>query len=235
MSTFSSAAKRERYVAKGGRNNGNIASVNFLWKGRSLPARERIAARVKLTSPIRALLRPELISESENALIAAGRALSLRLHLPATLVKFLIVGGIAFWIYQAALFVFYDTPFVPLLPARDTNLSLGLFAVPDLRLLIASILAIELAIIFQFNSHERWTFRSRRRDGWIGRRFLKFHLSSIVSPAIIVVATNGLTAATGWPPYFSAGIGVLLGFAWNWTMTTLVIWPGHRAPAAESP
>jgi putative flippase GtrA len=58
-------------------------------------------------------------------------------------------------------------------------------------------------------------------------RFFKFHLSSIVSPTIIVIVTNALTAATGWPPYFSAAVGVLLGFGWNWTMNSLIIWPSQ--------
>ena len=87
--------------------------------------------------------------------------------------------------------MFYDTPIFWFLPEKESELDLGLFSMPDLRLLISSLIAIELAVLFQFNSHERWTFRHRPREGWIGGRFVKFHLTSIVSPTIIVVATNG--------------------------------------------
>jgi hypothetical protein len=39
------------------------------------------------------------------------------------------------------------------------------------RLLIASIIAVEFAIVCQFNQHERWTFRRRNLDGIILARF----------------------------------------------------------------
>jgi putative flippase GtrA len=172
-------------------------------------------------------MQPEIISDSQNRFVKFCRGIAERFHLPTTLVKFLIVGGIAFWIYQAALYLFYDSPLFTFFPDKDSDLDALLFTVPDARLLLASVLGIEMAILFQFNAHERWTFRRRRRDGWVVGRFFKFHLSSIVSPTIIVIVTNALTAATGWPPYFSAAVGVLLGFGWNWTMNSLVIWPHH--------
>lgn len=174
-------------------------------------------------------MQPEIISDSDSGLVAYGRALAVKYHLPRTLVKFLLVGGAAFLIYQFALFVFYDTPLFWFLPSKESEIDFGPIAIPDARLLVSSILAIELAVLFQFNSHERWTFRNRPRDGWIVARFLKFNLSSIVSPTIIVVTTNALTAIVGWPPYLSASVGVLLGFAWNWTVGTRIIWPHARA------
>jgi putative flippase GtrA len=173
-------------------------------------------------------MQPEIISESESGLVAYARVIADRFHLPKTLTKFLLVGGVAFLIYQFALFIFYDTPLFWFFPDKETEIDLGPLTIPDARLLISSVLAIELAVLFQFNSHERWTFRNRPREGWIGTRFLKFNLSSIVSPTIIVVTTNALTAIAGWPPYFSAVVGVLLGFAWNWTVGTRIIWPHAR-------
>jgi putative flippase GtrA len=184
---------------------------------------------MKLTSALRAVMQPEMISDSNSGLVAYARAIAVRFHLPRTLVKFLLVGGAAFMIYQVALFVLYDTPVLWFLPEKGTEFDLGPIAIPNTRLLISSIIAIEIAVLFQFNSHERWTFRHRPREGWIGARFLKFNLSSIVSPTIIVVTTNALTAILGWPPYLSAAVGVLLGFAWNWTVGTRIIWPHARA------
>ena len=94
--------------------------------------------------------------------------------------------------------------------------------------MIASVIAVEISIVFQFNSHERWTFRNRHRAGWTIVRFIRFNLSSIVSPIIIVLTTNVLSVAFNVLPYISSALGVLIGFAWNWTLNSLVIWPKHR-------
>jgi len=160
--------------------------------------------------------------------MGAASALAHRLHLPTTLMKFLIVGGVAFLVYQVFLFLFYDSPIFWFLPDQDTEVDFVLFTHPDIRLLISSVIAVELAIVIQFNSHERWTFRHRPRAGWLGQRFIKFNISSIVSPIIIVVTTNVLTLAFDVSPYLSSIVGVLIGFAWNWTMNSLVVWPTPR-------
>jgi len=179
-------------------------------------------------------MQPELATtQADQGLMAAASALAHRLRLPTTLVKFLIVGGIGFCVNQSFLFLFYDSPVFWFFPAKDTNADL---LHPDLRLLISSILAVEIAIISQFSLHEAWTFRKRERRGLALTRFLKFNLSSIVSPIIIVLTINILTPivrnASGedspldvLAPYISNGIGVLLGLTWNWTLNTLVIWP----------
>jgi putative flippase GtrA len=178
-------------------------------------------------------MQPELATQADQGLMGAASALAHRLHLPTTLMKFVIVGGAAFLVYQVFLFLFYDSPVFWFLPDKDTEVNFILFTHPDIRLLISSVIAVELAILIQFNSHERWTFRHRPRAGWIGLRFIKFNASSIVSPIIIVVTTNVLTLAFDVSPYLSSIVGVLIGFAWNWTMTSLIVWPKHRsAPAA---
>jgi putative flippase GtrA len=173
----------------------------------------------------------------------AVRALAHRLHLPTTFVKFLIVGGVGFVINQFFLFLFYDAPVFWFLPDQHTSSDLIFVTHPDIRLLIASIVAVEIAIICQFNFHERWTFRWRPRDGWIGQRFAKYQLSSIVSPIIVVGTVNLLTPvlrdAAGeeslighLAPYLANGVGVLLGFTWNWTLNSLIIWP-HERPGED--
>jgi len=151
-----------------------------------------------------------------------------RLPLPATFVKFLIVGGIAYLINQFMLFLFYDSPVFWFLPARETEVNLALFNDPDIRLLISSVLAVEVAIVFQFVSHERWTFRDRPRKGWGPFRFLKFNTTSALSPIIVVVTVNTLTPFVGISPYISNTIGIIIGFMWNWTWNSLVIWPQQR-------
>lgn len=179
-------------------------------------------------------MQPDFATSSDQGLMAAASALAHRLHLPTTLIKFLMVGGVAFVIYQVILYLIYGEPPVSFLPdlsglfwfLPDRIENPGLFN-PDARLVIASIAGVEAAIVFQFNSHERWTFRHRPRKGWIGLRFIKFNLNSIVSPIIIVVTTIVLHSLNV-SPYVSSIVGVLIGFAWNWTMNSLVIWPKHR-------
>ena len=176
--------------------------------------------------------------EAEEGTTAAAR-LAHRLHLPTTFVKFVIVGGVGFVIFQFFLFLVYDSPVFWFLPSQDTSVDLGLFTLSDVRLLIASIVAVEIAIICQFNLHDRWTFRWRPRDGWIAGRFIQYQISSIVSPIIVVVTVNTLTpvlrsaAADGsfidtLAPYISSTLGVLMGFVWNWTLGSLIIWPHQR-------
>jgi dolichol-phosphate mannosyltransferase len=156
-------------------------------------------------------------------------AISRRLPLSNTFVKFLIVGGIGFLINQFMLFMLYDSPTFWFLPAQDTRLDLGLFRHPDIRLLISSVLAVETAIVFQFNAHERWTFRDRGRKGWGPIRFLKFNLGAGVSSIIVVVTVNTLTPLVRISPYLSNTIGIMIGFMWNWTWNTLIIWPQHQS------
>jgi len=185
-------------------------------------------------------MQPELVTPHKQGVVAAARQipnrlagaagdLARRLHLPTTLAKFLIVGGIGFLINEFFLYVFFDSPIVWFFPAQHTSVDLGFVNDPDIRLLISSILAVEIAIICQFNLHERWTFRLRQREGLAVVRFFKYNASSAVSPIIIVVTTNTLTPLLGLSPYISSMIGVLLGFTWNWMLTSLVIWP-KRAP-----
>lgn len=184
-------------------------------------------------------MQPELATAQGEGLQEWGRQLATRLHLPTTLVKFLIVGGIGFLINQFFLFLTYDAGVFWFFPAKHTHIDLGLFTAGDSRLLLASIIAVQVAIVCQFNLHERWTFRKRNREGNILARFAKYNLSSAVSPLITVVCVNALTPifrdAAGkdsllgdLAPYMANTVGVLLGFSWNYALNTLVIWPHQR-------
>ncbi len=142
--------------------------------------------------------------------------------------RFLVVGGVAYHINQSALFLLYDSPVISLLPAKDAGASLCLITRPDIRLLISSILAVVVAIVFQISAHERWTFRHRERKGWALPRFLKFNLTSATSPIIVVMTVNTLTPLFGVSPYLSNTIGTAAGFTWNWIWNNLVIWPQRQ-------
>ena len=153
--------------------------------------------------------------------------LSARLHVPQEFLKFLLVGGIAFVINQAALLLLYDV--LPVLPARDRDFDFGLFTHPDIRLLLASALAVEVAIVFKFYALEHWTFRDRPRRGWGPFRFLQFNVTSIVGPIIIVSTVNVLTPVFGISPYISLSVGTLAGFLANWAFSAYLIWPLARS------
>ena len=187
-------------------------------------------------------MRPELETQEYQGWMRAASELAHRLHLPTTLIKFLMVGGMGFVIYQFLLFVFYTLPTLPFLPDKETKIDpLPVGPELGLRLLIVSVVALEAAIVFQFSSHERWTFRNRNRAGWVLVRFLKFNLNSSFAIVAILVMTNLLSAVLGVmnvsvgpatidvSPYIASFVGVLIGFVWNWTMNSLVIWPKERA------
>ncbi len=193
-------------------------------------------------------VQPEIAAESRGeGRVEALRQLAYRLHLSTTFLKFLIVGGVGFFINQFILFLLYDSPLAGvLLPDKHTHTDFGLFTHGDIRLLIASIVAVEVAIVAQFNFHHRWTFRDRMKHGNIFARFAKYNLSSAVSPIIVVLTINIFTpvirdaAGSGSlvanvAPYIANTIGVLMGFIWNWTLNSFVIWPHQReaAPAGE--
>lgn len=170
-----------------------------------------------------------------GGLLGAVRAFSARPDTGATLLRFILVGGVAFFVHQGGLYALYDSPLSGLLPSKDTRVDLALFTHPDIRLLIASVLAVQTAIVFKFVLNERWTFRTRPQRTWIGGRFVQFNLSALASAIIVVLTANVLTPVFGMSPYLATAIGVLAGFTFNWAWSSWLIWPSRRSrrPAAS--
>lgn len=158
--------------------------------------------------------------------------LSRRIHMPATLLKFLFVGVLAYAVNQGVLLVLYEA--APIFPDKDASVDLFFFKYPDVRLLITSFIAVQCAILFKFGIHEHWTFRDRRRAGGIVTRFVQFNLSSFLSPLINLGAVNILTPLFDISPYVSNTIGAVFGFAINWLLSTHIIWR-HRHHVADTP
>jgi putative flippase GtrA len=154
-----------------------------------------------------------------------------RLPVSPEFIKFIIVGGAAYFINQFFLFLFYDA--LPFLPAHDSRLDLWLFTHPDVWLLISSIVAVELAIVFKFWAHEHWTFPGRRGDGSAVLRFLQFNATCILSPIITVATVNVLTPVFGVNVYVANTVGTILGFLANWVFSAYLIWP-HRHHETEA-
>ncbi len=170
-------------------------------------------------------MKPHAQDQPTLGLVATARAMLERRNISTTFVKFLIVGGIGYLVNQATLLLVYGSPVFWFLPAKDTDFNFRLFTHPDVLLFIASVLAVEAAVISNFYWHERWTFRHRERRAQPFIRFCKFNLTSIGSPVISVATVNVLTPVFDMSPYISNTIGIGLGTAWNWVWNTLVIWP----------
>ena len=133
-----------------------------------------------------------------------------RLPVSREFVRFISVGAVAFVIAEIAMFLLYDL--LPVLPDHDTKVSIGPLT-PNVSLLIASVIAVEIAIVFKFYAHEHWTFPDRRQPELAVVRFLKFNASCILSPIITVATVNVLTPAFGISPYVAVSVGTCVSVA----------------------
>jgi type III secretory pathway component EscT len=93
-------------------------------------------------------MRPELTRHRDQHLSKATAAAIGHLRPPATLAKFLIVGGIPCVINRFALFLLCNLPIPRFLPAKDTQVKSGLFNHSEIRLLLSSALALEWPFSF---------------------------------------------------------------------------------------
>jgi putative flippase GtrA len=151
------------------------------------------------------------------------------LGIPWTFASFLIVGGMAFIVTEIMLFLIYDTPVLWFLPEKDTEFGISGLDHPDIRLLIASVLAVEIAIVFKFLAYEHWTFRERQKPASLPVRFIQLNVASLLGAVVTVAVVNVLTPVIGISPYISTPIGVLTAFMLNWVASSHVIWPEHES------
>ncbi|HEY8171677.1 MAG TPA: GtrA family protein [Dehalococcoidia bacterium] len=149
----------------------------------------------------------------------------LRRWLSGDLAKFLVVGGVSFVVNQIALVALYEHVLASM--SRDVDTPLGSL---NVALLCASAIAVEISIIARFVLNDSWTFRSRRQAP-LPQRFVRSNLSSLGSPVISLLAVNVLTPAFGMNYLVANSIGVLLGLAWNWGWSSLVVWPREQEAA----
>ena len=153
-----------------------------------------------------------------------------RLAGSSTFIKFSIVGTIGYLVNQFFLYLLYDSPAFPFLPEKDTSARIVFFTHPDVRLLIATVVAVEVSILSNFLWHNLWTFSDRGRRLPILLRFVTFNITSIGSPIISVTTVNVLTPHYGINAYIANSIGVALGMTWNWVWNTQLIWRKGKEP-----
>ena len=96
------------------------------------------------------------------------------------------------------------------------------------RLLVSSLIAVEIAIIARFVMNDQWTFRDRR-DSPLLRRFVHSNVVSAGSPLIALATVNILTPVFGINYLIANSIGILLGLTWNWIGSTRIVWRARHA------
>jgi putative flippase GtrA len=78
----------------------------------------------------------------------------------------------------------------------------------DLHYLLATAVAVELALLHNFVWHERWTWRDRGAHGRAGR-LIRFHLANgLVSIAVNLVVMRVLVGRLHWP-YMVANVAAI--------------------------
>lgn len=137
--------------------------------------------------------------------------------LHATLMRFLVVGGISYVVNQTLLFALYEGGFKSM---AATTTPLGVF---NLGLLIASAVALEVSILMRFALNDRWTFHDCHGKPFL-RRLTQSNLSSFGGPAISLAAVNLLTPLLGISYLVANSIGIAFGLAWNWLWSSRVVW-----------
>lgn len=147
-----------------------------------------------------------------------------------TFLKFVVVGAAGYLIYQASVFLMYDSPLLWVLPAKDTDVSLGGLHHSDVRLLITTLVAAELSIIGVFLGHNHWTFRNRDVTyGPIWLRFLRFNLKALVSTiGIMTLVVNVLILRFDFYHFTAVPLGALAAFVWNWLWDVQYIWRRNK-------
>lgn len=104
--------------------------------------------------------------------------------------------------------------------ALNTGVLYALYHLADLPLLMASALAVELAVISNYLFNDRWTFASPRLSC---RVFAKFNAVSLVGIGLNVLAV-WLLVRSG--VYFLAAnlVGILIGFTSNYAFSVAWVW-----------
>lgn len=162
--------------------------------------------------------------------------IKVRFEKSKTLIKFLIVGTVSYFLNAVVLGLLYRgqvyalTVFVkPLLSAIPAVQAPKLFFISLDRLLIASIISIELSIIFNFICHENWTFRERLHKSLAIIRFFKFNLTSIASPIIQLASILFFAKILHLHEQIGLAVGVIIGLFFNYLINILWIWKAHPA------
>jgi dolichol-phosphate mannosyltransferase len=122
-------------------------------------------------------------------------------YIAGKLVKFGIVGGTGILVNTVVLYLLYDEVHLPLV--------------------LASVLAVETAIVNNFVWNNRWTFGERSFS------LVRFGSFNLVSIGGLVISTGTLYALNEWAGvyYLLANlVGIALATAWNFGLSFFWTW-----------
>lgn len=132
-------------------------------------------------------------------------------YIPLTFVKYCIVGGFGVLVHLGT----YMT--ASSLLQEGEELSLFGFRV-------AVLIAIEVAILFNFYVNNIWTFAMSRLKGvQMAVGFLKYNLACLFG-AVANYAVSSYLFALGWHDIAAVIIGAFTGVVWNYTMSRFFAW-----------
>ena len=82
---------------------------------------------------------------------------------------------------------------------------------------LSAFFAFEIALVFSFFLHEKWTFTTIQKTTKIYSRFLKFHMFSVFSLIINLSVLYLLTDIFGIFYLYAQGVAILVAFFFNYT------------------
>lgn len=158
--------------------------------------------------------------------------IKVRLKNSTTILKFLTIGTCSYFLSAISLGLLNRGQIYSLkvLPSPLFNFIPTVESAPKIlflsldRLFIATIISIELAIIFNFFGHENWTFKDRSHKGPAIIRLLKFNTSSIASPVIQIFFVLLFGHYLGINEQYGLALGVGIGLVINYAINVLWIW-----------
>jgi dolichol-phosphate mannosyltransferase len=161
--------------------------------------------------------------------------LKVRIKKSKTFIKFLMVGTLTYFVNAITLgllnrgqlysLTVLGEPLLSFIPTYEHAPQFLFFTVD--RLLVASVISIELSIIINFLFHDNWTFKHRSRDGLIAIRFLKFNITSIGSPIIQLASILFFARILSLHEQIGLAVGVVIGLFFNYVVNLLWIWKPH--------
>ncbi|MBV8719653.1 MAG: GtrA family protein [Chloroflexi bacterium] len=125
--------------------------------------------------------------------------------------KFLVVGGTGVAVNTAILFLLHQVAGLPVV--------------------VASALAVEVAIVTNYLLNDRWTF-DRRRPSL--RRFVQFNVVSLGGLLLTTTAVWVLTTALGVHYLLANLVGIGLATSWNFAANVYWTWGADRRAARTS-
>ena len=208
-----------------------IIQPSFLYAALETGARIK-EVPIKFTDRKRGYSKAQIIAYTFDVL---KFGVKVRIQRSKMFVKFLMVGTGGYLTNAIALgllnrgqvysFKVLSQPILSFIPQHQ-EAGRFLFLTID-RLFAASVISIELSIIFNFLFHDNWTFKTRAKNGLLITRFLKFNLTSAGSPFIQLVSILVFFRAFSLHEQIGLAFGVAIGLFVNYLANTLWIWKAH--------